>query len=46
MDDAFVVEKAINNVLTIEFSFRLFFGHGEVGEHHAIHCCFDSGSNW
>ena len=37
-------KKAINNVLTLDFCRRLLFGHGEVGEHHAIDCRFDSGS--
>ena len=39
-------KKAVNSVLTLDFCRRLFFSRGEVSEHHAINCRFDSGLKW
>ena len=38
-------KKAINSVLILDFYRRLFFGRGEVGEHHVIDCRFESRSH-
>ena len=42
MDDAFAVEEGDQQC----FCKRLFSSRWEVGEHHAVNCRFDSGSNW
>ena len=39
-------KKAMNCILTLDFCRRLSFSSWEDGEHHAIDCRFDSGSNW
>ena len=45
MDDAFVVEEGDQQCFDLGF-LQTFFFRGEVGEHHAIDCSFDSVSNW
>ena len=45
--DAFAVEEGDLQCFDLGFYAQdSFFGRGEVGEHHAIDCCFDSRSNW
>ena len=46
MDDAFVVEDSDQQCFDLGFFSDDFFGRGEVGEHHAIDCPYDSVSNW
>ena len=45
MDDAFVVEEGDQQFLDLGFLQTTVFDRGEVGEHHVIDYCFDSGSN-
>ena len=56
MDDVIVVEDCDQQCFDLGclqiaffifiYFLIIFFGRGEVGEHHAINCRFDSGSNW